>query len=359
MRFIHTADVHLGAVPEGRTERSEELWRTFEALVGYCGTQKVDLLLIAGDLFHKSPALRELREVADLFCRIPQTKIVMIAGNHDYVDETAAALHFVWPEHVTMLPAGKISSVYFEELNTEVYGYSYEKPHIKEAVFDELKPQHEERINLLLAHGNAYAKADDYIPIDREKLAKARFDYVALGHIHKAEKFSERMAYCGSLEPLDRSEYGVHGCILGELQGKRDESGKETTLRTTFLGCAGREYKRLSYALTPESSVSALRQEVKKQIMLHGMQHFYTVVLCGKRGADWYLPEGGLADITQVIAVEDESKPFYDVEEMIKENRLAAAFVQQLEKQELSAEEKEKALHYGLNALQTAAGGVV
>ena len=156
MQFIHTADIHLGATPEGRVERSMELWRTFESLIGYCKTQKIELLLIAGDLFHKVPTLRELREVADLFCQIPNTKIVMIAGNHDYVSDTAAALHFIWPKHVFFMPPGKLSSIYFEEWNTEVYGYSYEKPHIAEAVFDRLQPRNPEHINILLAHGNHF-----------------------------------------------------------------------------------------------------------------------------------------------------------------------------------------------------------
>ena len=353
MRFIHTADIHLGACPDGRAERSFELWRTFEALIGYCNTQSIDLLLIAGDLFHKQPTMRELREVADLFCHLTKTKIVMIAGNHDYVNETAAALHFVWPEHVFMLPAGQISSIYLKELNTEVYGYSYAQAHIKEAVFDAVKPKHQERINLLLAHGNAYAKEDVYIPIEKEKLLQAGFDYVALGHIHKAERFSERMAYCGSLEPLDRSENGMHGCVLGML-GEKDGI-RPARIVTKFLGCASREYKRLSYTLTPKSSVMAMRQEIKQQISQFGSHNLYTVVLCGKQGPDWYLPTGTFSDIKQVVAVEDETKPFYELEEMIKENRLAAAFVAQLEKQGLSPEEKEKALQYGLTALQITA----
>ena len=351
MQFIHTADIHLGASPEGRAERSMELWRTFESLIGYCKIQKIDLLLIAGDLFHKPPVMRELREVADLFCQIPDTKVVMIAGNHDYVSDTAEALHFVWPKHVFFLPRGKISSIYFAEWNVEIYGYSYEKPHIAEAVFDRLVPKYAERINLLLAHGNAYAKEDKYIPIDKEHLAKAGFDYVALGHIHKAERFSERMAYSGSLEPLDRSEYGIHGCIYGCLEEKTGT--QPAYIRTKFLGCASREYKRLSYTVTPKTSVSAMRQEIRQQISQLGEQNLYTLVLCGKKAVDWYLPQDTFSDMKQIVVVEDETQDYYETDAFLKENRLAAAFAEQLEKQRLTPEEKKKAMQYGLAALRS------
>ena len=355
MQFIHTADVHLGAKPEGRAERSMELWRTFESLIGYCKTQKIDLLLIAGDLFHRPPAMWELREVADLFCQIPNTKVVMIAGNHDYVSDRAAALHFVWPKHVFLFPPGKISSIYFKEWNTEIYGYSYEKPHIKEAVLDKLVPTYPERNNILLAHGNLYAREDRYIPMNRERIEKAGFDYVALGHIHKAERLSERMAYSGSLEPMDRSEYGIHGCIYGCLEGKIGT--QPAYIRTKFLGCASREYKRLSYAITPKTSISIMRQEIRQQIFQIGEQNLYTLVLCGQKASNWYLPSDTFSDIKQIVAVKDETEDYYETDTFLRENKLVAVFVEQLEKQRLTPEEKKKALQYGLAALRRSLEG--
>ena len=63
MRFIHIADVHLGAEPEAGTayskRRPDELWETFSEVVSLCEQEQTDLLLIAGDLFHRQPLLRE------------------------------------------------------------------------------------------------------------------------------------------------------------------------------------------------------------------------------------------------------------------------------------------------------------
>ena len=60
MKFIHIADVHLGAQPEAAVysqSRGRELWESFEKILGVCEDERTDLLLIAGDLFHRQPLL--------------------------------------------------------------------------------------------------------------------------------------------------------------------------------------------------------------------------------------------------------------------------------------------------------------
>ena len=67
IRFIHLADVHLGAVPDRgcpwSREREEEIWETFRRVIATIRKSPVDLLFIAGDLFHRQPLLSELREI--------------------------------------------------------------------------------------------------------------------------------------------------------------------------------------------------------------------------------------------------------------------------------------------------------
>ena len=84
MRFIHMADVHLGAAPDGKADWSEarknEIWETFRSSIADARRENVDLLLIAGDLFHRQPLLEELREVNYLFSTLQNTRVVLIAG---------------------------------------------------------------------------------------------------------------------------------------------------------------------------------------------------------------------------------------------------------------------------------------
>ena len=93
MKFIHTADIHLGAEPDAGSsytaKRPEELWNSFERLLNICEEEQTDLLLIAGDLFHRQPLLRELKELDYLFSRLTHTQVVLMAGNHDYLKSTS------------------------------------------------------------------------------------------------------------------------------------------------------------------------------------------------------------------------------------------------------------------------------
>ena len=89
MKFIHIADLHLGAEPDaGRAysqNRSQELWETLQSVLEVCEEEQTDLLLIAGDIFHGQPLRRELKELNYYFAELTHTKVVLIAGNHDYI----------------------------------------------------------------------------------------------------------------------------------------------------------------------------------------------------------------------------------------------------------------------------------
>jgi exonuclease SbcD len=88
MRILHTADWHLGD-RLGRIDRTEDLRRAVERVAHYCRTEKVDVLLVAGDLFSEvarpdglRDAIRHLQELFEGFLRDGGT-ILTLTGNHD------------------------------------------------------------------------------------------------------------------------------------------------------------------------------------------------------------------------------------------------------------------------------------
>ena len=87
MRFIHLAAVNLGAVPDRgcpwSEKRENEIWETFRRVITGIRENPVDLLFIAGDLFHRQPLLSELKEVNELFASIPKTRVYLMAGLHE------------------------------------------------------------------------------------------------------------------------------------------------------------------------------------------------------------------------------------------------------------------------------------
>ena len=119
MRFIHIADVHLGAKPDAGsaygTLRGREIWESLEKIIELCNDKEIDLLLIAGDLFHRQPLLRELREVNDLFAGLIKTQVVLCAGNHDYLKKNSYYLTFAWEKHVHMMLNRELETVELPE----------------------------------------------------------------------------------------------------------------------------------------------------------------------------------------------------------------------------------------------------
>ena len=154
MRFLHLGDVHLGAEPESGTGlgavRKAELWEAFRDIIELCERKQMDLLLIPGDLFHGQPLLREVKEVDYLFRRLTKTRVVMIAGNHDCLLPSSHYYDVTFPEHVTFLMDTRADSVFLPELNTEVFGASYETRQISEPRYDAIQIQHPENRILVI-----------------------------------------------------------------------------------------------------------------------------------------------------------------------------------------------------------------
>ena len=144
-----------------------------------CERDQTDLLLIAGDLFHRQPLLRELKEVDYLFSELTHTQVVLIAGNHDYIKKDSYYRSFTWSDNVHPLFGNRLGHVEFPEFETAVYGLSYHSREIGKALYDNCTAEGLQRYEILLAHGGD----GKHIPFDRKALSESGFDYIALGHI--------------------------------------------------------------------------------------------------------------------------------------------------------------------------------
>ena len=106
MKFIHIADVHLGVMPDqGKPwseQRARQIWDSFADVIGVAKREKPEFLFVTGDLFHAQPLKKEVREVSRLFGEIPDTQVLLIAGNHDYLREKSYYLADLWPDNVTV-----------------------------------------------------------------------------------------------------------------------------------------------------------------------------------------------------------------------------------------------------------------
>lgn len=345
MKVMHLADVHLGAAPDsGRPwseERKKEIWETFERAVAFAGKEKADLLLIAGDLFHRQPLLRELKEVNYQFSTIPETKVVIIAGNHDYIKSNSYYRTFVFSENVTFFREEKCQSVWFRDLNTEIYGISYNHREIREDLSSCLKPAHPERINVLLTHGGD----EKHQPINMKKLAAAGFDYTALGHIHIPRSEAEgRVNYAGALEPVDCNDTGEHGFYIGEITKKQ--------VKMKFHPFALRTYYHLHYEADKQTTDGQLKDDIRKKTEELGPDNLYRIWLEGRRHPDMEFDTERLMKLPNIVDVMDDTKPAYDMDKLLKSSgsNMIGRYIKRFQNAKEGSVEKQ-ALYLGLQAL--------
>lgn len=95
LKYLHIADLHLGLKTDGR-DRLEEQRKIMTEIVTLCEVENVDVVLIAGDIFHNSVPSAEAE---DLFINTlerlagKQERVVcVIAGNHDDPERLGAIL---------------------------------------------------------------------------------------------------------------------------------------------------------------------------------------------------------------------------------------------------------------------------
>ena len=348
MKFIHTADIHWGMVPDSDRpwgkKREQAIRLTLQSIVEEARENHVDLLLISGDLFHRQPLARDLKEVNYLFATIPGTRVVIIAGNHDLVRRSSALLSFKWSPNVTYFMDEDLSSVYFEDLNTEVFGFSYHTPEILEDRTTQFMIPNNRRNKILMLHGGD-AK---HLPFDKNAVAAMPFSYIALGHIHKPGVLIEnKMAYPGSPEPLDLTETGPHGFYLGELD---EISGRVTSLE--FRPISQAQYIPLVVSVTPATTNLELSQLIADEIRKRGAGNIYRFRIKGMRDPDVEFDLDFLAGQWNIVEILDESEPQYDYHALFAEHPsdMIGFYIRALHKEDMSPVEK-KALHYGIHAL--------
>lgn len=348
MKFIHTGDIHWGMSPDSdkpwSRERSREIRDTFTAIIEKTRELGADCLLVAGDLFHRQPLQRDLKEVNYLFSTIPQVRVILIAGNHDRVRKNSAVLSFSWAPNVTFLEDEEFQSVYFEDINTEVTGFSYHTAEITEPRLNQIQAPKDGRIHILLGHGGDAS----HVPLDRASLAVSNFSYIALGHIHKPEILTERkMAYCGSPEPLDKTETGAHGIYFGEISPISCQ-----VIKLTFIPMAKTRYIPLIVNVTPATTNTELYLKISHEIEKRGTDQIYRFRIQGMRDPDISFDLEALKLRFRIADILDESEPQYDFSALFAEHPsdMIGFYIRALEKPEMSPVEK-KALFYGIHAL--------
>lgn len=282
-RFAHLADCHLDSWRE--PELKKVSLNAFTEALDICMAEKVDFILIAGDLFHVATpdidilksAVEKLKEARDKGIRI-----YAIPGSHDfsYSEKTMlkvleAAGLFVNVSRATVNKDGKIKLKFTldEKTGVKITGLPGRCGALERDYYNNLdyeSAEKEDGFKIFMFHSAIEEYKPEFLKniesLQLSLLPKG-FDYYAGGHVHeqfeRTEKNYGKIAYPGALYPVKYDElekYKAGGFFIldydSELKSKfiRIEPHKVVALKLNLEGLEAKNCK--------EKIMEALKNEV-------------------------------------------------------------------------------------------------
>ena len=191
VKFAHLGDCHLGSWRQ--PELQELNFKSFERAIEESIKNRIDFMLIAGDLFDSAyPPIEILKRAFGEFRKLKEAgvKVFMIAGSHDYSVSGKTFLDVLEKGGFCEICKYKESpeAIYLEPLkyqNFEIYGYPGKKSGLEiEDIKRIILPRETNNFRILMLH-TTLTEATGDLPIESismKRLPKA--DYYALAHLH-------------------------------------------------------------------------------------------------------------------------------------------------------------------------------
>lgn len=273
MKFIHTADWHLGKLLKEHSMTEDQAWLLENRFLPIVDEEKPDVILLAGDVYDRSfPP----EDAVELFDRMTEEIVgkrgipfIVISGNHDSAERLAVASRLLRSQGLYIFgPLDRLSPVILKDEWGPVafLPMPYSEPARVRVMMNKLGMEEAEKVKtyeeaekvlsarmlsllpdegkgmrkIALAHvyaaGGMSSESErplsiggyDQIPDE----VFAPYDYAALGHLHRPQKTkrdSEKIQYSGSLMRYSFDEVRQKkGIIVGRIDG---EGNVSTTFR--------------------------------------------------------------------------------------------------------------------------------
>jgi DNA repair exonuclease SbcCD nuclease subunit len=236
MRLVHLSDLHLGfrqfqrQTSAGINQREADIASVFTSVIDRIIALAPDLVCIAGDVFHSvrpsNPAiLHAFAQFSRLTQALPDTVVVIIAGNHDTprAVETGFILRLFLPLgiHVVDTEPRRLA---FPDRDLSVLAV----PGLAGARIS-YDTDASARYNVLVLHGQhpdvrpSWASEAEQAPLEvtTEQIGPEQWSYVAMGDHHVFKQIARNMCYSGAIEYASDNIWGeFREEVAAKLRGK-------------------------------------------------------------------------------------------------------------------------------------------
>jgi DNA repair exonuclease SbcCD nuclease subunit len=364
LKILHTADIHLGTKFSGLGDKGasqrEQLRATFRNVITTAINEKVDIVLIAGDLFDSNQQpQKNIDLVIEQFNLLGSSNIpvCLVPGTHDSLDSSSIYRKVDFAAkcpNVKIFTDENVSWQEYPSLDLTVYG----KPNLSNrssvSPLEGFRRSTSSKFHIGMAHGSLYIPdriADDDHVFRLEDVKTAGMDYLALGHWHRVYKCpAESPAwYSGPPEWIPgQTEKGVVLMVSLLVSGEVEVQPRELGIR---------DYKEVEIDMNEIQDMAMLKSRISQGA---GQNLIVKVTLKGLRDVEFILNtedlESELSEKFFHLRIIDRSHPksarITEGEERLIASRFTRLMKGQIEG--LEGEEKEiaeNALQYGMALL--------
>lgn len=338
IKFLHAADLHLGApfsglTPElARTQRQRQL-ALLHALCEAANASGCDAVLLAGDVLDDEAVGPDTIEQLRRALASVHAPVFISPGNHDCLRPGSPYLTESWPENVHIFTTEAVAAVELPEKNLRVYGAGFVSRY-EGALLSGFRAGADGMTNILVTHGNTLSKDSPYNPITPEQIAASGLSYLALGHVHQASGLLKSggtyYAWPGCAMGRGFDECGQKGAYLGEISD-------DGTVTLTFLPLCGQKYE----ILRVEAGADALAA-IESALPGGTENDIYRILLTGEaEPVDVSALQKTLAPRFFALTIRDETYPRRDLWAAAGDDTLRGLFLQALKSRYDAAEDED------------------
>lgn len=232
VRFLHTADLHLGSplqtvcsdAPTLQDQLRNASYTAFERVIDLAIDETVDFVLIAGDLYdQESRSVKANEFLVTQFQRLADQSIpvYVVYGNHDPLGQATQFVEF--PDNIYEFGCEEAEEHLYpdsEHPEARIWGQSYRDRRESRKMYRGFTPVDNRIPNIGVLHSGLDPDSNSYVPCAKGDLqGKESIHYWALGHIHqtRVDTDSQPIVYPGIPQGRQITEPGVGGCLLVEL----------------------------------------------------------------------------------------------------------------------------------------------
>lgn len=269
IKILHSADWHLDSPlllqnPDQTRHLRQALAGIPEKVTAICRAQGCDLMLLSGDLLDGAASADTLRRLKTALAEAA-VPVFITPGNHDYAGVDSPWLTEVWPDNVHIFTRTAIESVALPALDCRVYGAGFTAMDCP-GLLEGFTARQAERYAIGIFHGDPTQIRSPYCPITTAQVKASGLDYLALGHIHKGDRFTAGKTLCA-----------WPGCPMGRGY---DELGQKGLLLVTLEETATAEFVPLDSPQFHDIDITA-DQSLSQVLPPVGNGDFYRVTFTG------------------------------------------------------------------------------